>query len=193
MSFIPFWWPWIVVVAVVLCWGVGANRRLRRLRATIGQAFGALAPVWQRRLAWVESRLFPPGSEAARRLTAARSQCALALAQAQKKPFSAALIESLAVAGDALDAAWNAAAGEMLPGMELADDAKHDDNDAAKHDAAGGVTWNALRHQALPLQAAFNAQVERYNRAIGQFPASLLAFVLRFKRAAPLPIAEGMV
>jgi LemA protein len=191
MSFILFWWPWILVAAVLLCWAVGAGRRLWRLRAAIGRAFGALAPVWQRRLAWVESRSFPPGSEeAARRLDAARTQCALALAQAQKKPFAAARIESLAVAGDALDAAWSAAAAEVLPGMELSADAASGED---KPGAVGGVTWSALLHQALPLQGTFNAQVERYNHAAGQFPASLLAVLLRFRRAAPLPIVQGMV
>ena len=183
------WWPWVVVAVVLLCWGVGVSRRLRRLRVAIGQAFGALLPVWQRRLAWVESRSFQPGSVAAQRLSAARVQCLMALMQAQKKPFSAAFIESLAVAGNALNATWTAAAGEVLPEMELSDEAKKAEG---KTDVASAVTWEALLNQALPLQAAFNAQVERYNHAIGQFPASLLAWVLCFKRAAPLPIAEGL-
>ena len=177
VSSVLSWWPWGLAVAVGLFWMVGAVSRLRRLRAAIAQAFGALVPVWQRRLAWVQARAGASGSETGQRLTAACGQCALVLEQACKKPFDAARIQSLALAGNALDAAWAAAAAGLPP-----DDAKSD---------AGGLTWDALGHQALPLEMAFNIQVARYNRAIALFPASVLALALRFKRAEPLPASGG--
>ncbi|MDR2990886.1 MAG: hypothetical protein LBU72_02950 [Burkholderiaceae bacterium] len=178
MSSVLSWWPWALVVAVLLFWGVGACSRLLRLRAAIVQAFTALAPVWQRRLAWVKTRPFAPESQAGQRLAAARDQCALILDQACKKPLDVARIQSLALAGNALSVAWTVAAVDVLPST----DTKFD---------VGGLTWDALGHQALPLQMAFNAQVARYNRAIGLFPASVLALALRFKRAEPLPVLEG--
>jgi hypothetical protein len=147
------------------------------LRAAIAQAFAALAPVWQRRLTWVQAHRFAPESQNGGRLTAARHQCALILEQACKKPLDVTRIQSLMLAENALDAAWAAAAADVLPTT----DAKSD---------TGGLTWDALGHQALPLQMAFNAQVVRYNRAIVLFPASVLAFVLRFKRAEALSITE---
>ena len=180
MSSVPSWWPWGLVAAVLLFWGVGACSRMLRLRAAIAQAFAALAPAWQRRLAWVQTRAFAPESEAGQRLAAALSQCALVLEQACKKPADAACIQSLALAGRVLDAAWAEAAADVLPQAH------------AKSDASS-LTWDALGHQALPLQMAFNAQVARYNRAIALFPASVLALVLRFKRAESLPIPEGWV
>ncbi|MDR0458379.1 MAG: hypothetical protein LBH10_05045 [Burkholderiaceae bacterium] len=174
------WWPWGLATAVLLCWCVGAVNRLLRLRMSIAQAFAALAPVWQRRLAWVQAHAFAPGSQAGQRLAAARGQCALALEQAGKKPHICARIHSLALAGNALDAAWAAASAEALPPSA----------NASRPDA-DGTTWDALGHQALPLQMAFNAHVARYNRAVTLFPASMLAFLLRLKRAAPLPVAPG--
>lgn len=177
LSSVLAWWPWGLAAAVLLFWCVGASSRLLRLRAAIAQTFDLLAPVWQRRLEWVQARAFAPESQVGQRLAAARNQCELALEQAVKKPFDAARIQSLALAGNVLDAVWATAVAEVLPPIE------------AKPDA-GGLTWDALWHQALPLQAAFNAQVARYNRAIALFPASVLALALRFRRAAPLPITE---
>jgi LemA protein len=172
------WWPWELAAVIVLCWGVGACSRLLRLRAAVARAFAALAPVWQRRLAWVQARSFEPESANGQRLAAARGQCALILEQACKKPIEAARIQSFALAGNALDAAWTAAAAEMRPSTDTKSE-------------AGGLTWDALGHQALPLQMAFNVQVARYNRAVALFPASVLAFALRFKRAEFLPVSEG--
>jgi hypothetical protein len=151
-----------------------------RLRATIAQAFAALVPAWQRRLAWVQTRRFAPGSETGQRLAAALSQCALVLDEACKQPVDAACIQSLALAGRVLDAAWTAAAADVLPQTKT----------KVKSDTSG-LTWEALVHQALPLQIAFNAQVARYNRAITLFPGSVLALALRFKRAESLPIPDG--
>jgi LemA protein len=123
----------------------------------------------------VQAQTFAPDSATGQRLAAARGQCALMLDRAGQKPLDAARIQSLALAGSVLDAVWAAAAEEAL----TPDDAKS---------GSGGLTWDALGHQALPLQQAFNAQVARYNRALALFPASVLAFVLRFRRAAPLPV-----
>jgi LemA protein len=169
-----------LAVVVLLCWCVGAASRLLRLRAAVARAFAALALVLQRRLTWVQERTLAPQSQVGQRLAAARSQCALALEQASKRPLDAARIQSLALAGNALDAVW--AAAEQAPPPDAKSDTKPD---------AGGLTWDALRHQALPLQITFNDQVARHNRAVTLFPASVLAFVLRFKPAAPLPVAQG--
>lgn len=171
------WWPWIAAVAALLFWSVGAGSRLRRLRGAVARDFAALVPVWQRRLAWVQDRAIAE-SETGQRLIAARDQCALALERACDKPFEAERIQSLALASNVLDAAWVAAVAgglDKLPQADLNAD-------------SGSLTWDAFRHQALPLQMAFNRQVTRYNHAIAQFPASLLAFVLRFKRAELLPV-----
>jgi LemA protein len=173
-----FWWPWLLAAAVLLFWSVGAASRLRRLRAAVTRAFGALVPVWRQRLAWVQTRAVESDSEAAQRLVAAHGQCALALEHARDKPLDAARIRSLALAANVLDAAWAAAVADGLP--------------LAAPDAdAGGLTWDALGHQALPLQQAFNTQVTAYNHAIAQFPALVLTWALRFKRAEPLPVAES--
>jgi LemA protein len=161
----------------LLFWSVGAGSRLRRLRADIARAFAALIPVWQRRLAWAQDRAIAE-SETGQRLIAARDQCALALEHACDKPFEAERIQSLALATNVLDVAWVAAAAgglDRLPQADLNAD-------------SGSLTWESLRHQALPLQMAFNRQAMRYNHAIAQFPASVLALVLRFKRAELLPV-----
>jgi LemA protein len=179
-SVLLLWWPWVLAVAVVLFWGVGAFSRLLRLRAAVTRAFAALVPAWRRRLAWVRTQAFADDSETSLRLSAAHDQCVLMLDRAGQKPLDAARIRSLALAGNVLDTVWGAAAVEILPPA----------SDAAKSEA-GNLTWEALVHQALPLQMAFNTQVARYNHARALFPASVLTFILRFRRAEPLPIPEG--
>jgi hypothetical protein len=74
-------------------------------------------------------------------------------------------MDSLVLAQDALDTAWQSAMRDAVP---------PDTHPSAERLQA---KWMQLLHQTLPLNTAFNEAVEIYNAAIAQFPAWLLAKV----------------
>ena len=190
----------VVVLALVLFWAVGAYNRLMRLRAAIGTAWAALDARFVERLAWMGDALKqgqgPAGDDATEgadvapapppvppswvRLGAASEQWALALAPVRARPADADAVGRLVLAHAALVAAW--------VGVPVQDWASHMAIDATPV----LEQWERLRQQEQPLVAAFNAAVQRYNAAIGQFPAALMARLCGFRAAQVLPrIEEG--
>ena len=178
-------WSLVLVLALVFFWAIGAYNRLVRLRAAVGTAFAALEPLLRERLAWVKSVLPPadpspdaPAStldesqtQAWARLGAAGDQLALALAPVRSQPVSARAVRSLAQAQAALQAAGVAVApAEAGPALQ--------------------AQWDRLRHQELPLTAAFNEAVRAYNAAATQFPAMVMARLCGFRPGQVLIPAE---
>ena len=174
--------PWLVA-AVLVAWAVGAYNRLVRLRAAIHAAF-----------AGVEAQLLPlvkladllhteddepvageEEPEFVAPIEAASAQLAASLAAARLRPLDADRIAALRTAGEIWAQAWDRAERE----------------DA--HDLAGPQLPDTLSaNRAMRLQQAeaaahqFNEAVARYNRAITQFPAVLLAWVFGFRPARTL-------
>jgi LemA protein len=171
--------------AVLVFWGVGAYNRLVRLRAEVKAAFAAIDAELQP-LAQLAQMLLPEvaqGDEADGQgcppflapIEGASAQLLASLAAARARPLDGERIAALGTASDAWDLAWDRAERE----------------DA--HDLAGPrlpEPLTALRARRVQhAQAAatrFNDSVDRYNDAIGQFPALLLAWVFGFKRARAL-------
>lgn len=166
--------------AVLLFWIVGAYNRLMRLRADANTAFATLEAELSRQIDLVRHQL--PGPEATQLasldgegsfwagLHGAAAQFAASLASARTRPLEPAGIAALSAAQDVLAMAWERA--------------ERDD----AHDLAGPRlpdTVTARRAQlALQTHAAteqFNQAVVRYNQAIAQFPAVLLAWLFGFK------------
>lgn len=182
----PILWSALLALALVFFWAIGAYNRLVRLRAAVGAAFAVLEPLLRERLAWVKGAQPPadapaPSDAAAAtldepqawaRLHAASEQLALALAPVRSQPADGPAVRSLALAQAALQAAWAAVAPA---------DAAH-----ALH-----AQWDRLRHQELPLTAAFNDAVRAYNAATAQFPAAVMARLCGFRPAQPLDSGEG--
>ena len=186
----------IALVALALFWAVGAYNRLVRLRAAIGTAFAPLDARFNERLAWMGEALKPGGGSTSAdttdgadaaptpeppswaRLGAASEQWALALAPVRARPADADAVGRLVLAHAALDAAWAS--------IPVQDWAAHVAIDATPVLAQ----WERLRQQEQPLVAAFNAAVQRYNAAIGQFPAALMARLCGFRAAQGLPLLE---
>lgn len=167
-----------VVAAVLLFWAVGAYNRLMRLRAEAKTAFAALEAELSKQVALVRECLPPPetqpaaldGSSFWSALHGAAAQFAASLAAARGKPLEPEGIAALSAAQDVLAMAWERA--------------ERDD----AHDLAGPrlpETLTARRAQlALQTHAAvdqFDRAVGRYNEAIAQFPALLLASLFGFK------------
>lgn len=180
----------VVVLALVLFWALGAYNRLMRLRAAIGAAWAALDARFIERLAWMGDALKQgqgragadvapaPAPPSWVRLGAASEQWALALAPVRARPADADAVGRLVLAHAALEAAW--------AGVPVQDWASHMAMDATPVLAQ----WERLRQQEQPLVAAFNAAVQRYNAAIDQFPAALMARLCGFRAAQALPLIE---
>lgn len=180
--------PWIVA-AVVLFWAVGAYNRLVRLRGEANAAFAALDAQCRRQLDLVQSSLpeslgapdsVVPGDmvdEVAALWSDLRSaalQFSAALGAMRPRPLDAGAATALATAHEVLTGAW----------QRVQQDA---------HDLAGApvpealaLHWQQMALQVADARAQFNAAVLRYNEAIAQFPALLLARLYGFKPARAL-------
>jgi LemA protein len=174
------------IAAVLLFWAVGAYNRLMRLRAEANSAFASVEAEFARQIALVREHLPPPEPTQPAPLDgeptsfwgalhAAASQLAATLAAARSRPLDPDNIAALSSAQDILRAAWERA--------------ERDD----AHDLAGPRLPDTLllRRAQVLLQAhaateTFNNAVTRYNEAIAQFPALLLAWLFGFKPARAL-------
>jgi LemA protein len=174
------------IAAVLLFWAVGAYNRLMRLRADANAAFGSVDAELARQVALVGDHLPPPEPTQPAPLDAepvsfwdalhaAATQLAATLAAARGKPLDPDNIGALSAAQEVLRMAWERA--------------ERDD----AHDLAGPRLPDTvlLQRAQLLLQAhaateSFNAAVARYNEAIAQFPAILLAWLFGFQPARPL-------
>jgi LemA protein len=176
-SSLAFW----IACAVLLFWAVGAYNRLVRLRGEVNAAFGALELELSKHVQLVEQCL-PAGETQPASLfdgqegsfwsglQSAAHKLHASLALARQKPLAADGIAALGAAQDVLGMAWERA----------------ERNDA--HDLAGPRLPPALTStraqlvaQSVAAATQFNHAVERYNQAIAQFPAMLLAWLFGFK------------
>ncbi len=164
--------------AVLLFWSVGAYNRLVRLRGEVKSAFATVEAERQRHIQLAQE--LPAGDEDLSRASgatptwthvhAATAQLVSSLAGARARPLESQALEALRAAANVFEMAWERVERE----------------DA--HDLAGprlSESLVATRAQlVLQVQAAasqFNEAVVRYNHAIAQFPAVLLAWVFGFK------------
>jgi LemA protein len=169
-----------VIAAVLLFWAVGAYNRLMRLRAEANGAFAALEEELAKQVALIRECL--PAPEATHpaafehpgsfwgALHGAAAQFAATLAAARAKPLEPEGIAALAEAQDVLTMAWERA--------------ERDD----AHDLAGprlpesvSARWAQLAIQTHASIDQFDRAVARYNEAIAQFPALLLARLVGFR------------
>lgn len=176
-------------LGVALFWSVGAYKRMVRLRAEVRRAFVALDVRLAEQLGLLQSRL-PPSMHASLLtqpgellddisrlwigLRSAAAQVAASLAAARAHPLDARALGALAAARSVLDTTW-----QRMP--------------LAQADPAGTLLPEAVQRQweqggvqAYAAVDQFNQAVARYNAAVSQFPAVLLAWVCGFKAARAL-------
>jgi len=183
-----------VAAAVLLFWAVGAYNRLVRLRGEANAAFAALDEALARQVQLV-AELLPEGGEAPASvfqggepsfwggLQGAAGQLDASLAAARHRPLDPERIAALGAAQTVLANAWDRAERE----------------DA--HDLAGSRLPDTLTSRRAQLTAQcgaaaqrFSDAVGRYNGAIRQFPAVLLAWLFSFRPGRgldPMPAAKG--
>lgn len=175
-SSLVFW----IVGAVTLFWGVGAYNRLVRLRSDANAAFAALEAELAKQVQLVHACIPPDEAQPASQfeggsafwmgLQGAAGQLAASLASARSKPLDPERIAALGTAQEVLAMAWERA--------------ERDD----AHDLAGSrLPENLSTERAQMVRVAqtatenFNLAVLRYNEAIAQFPAVLLAWLFGFQ------------
>lgn len=170
-----------VAAAVLLFWAVGGYNRLVRLRSEANTAFAVLEAELAKQVYLVHECL-PEGQTQPASLfdglessfwgglQGAATQFAASLAVARQRPLEPEGIAALSAAQAVLSTAWERA--------------ERDD----AHDLAGPrlpetLTANRalLVSQALASAEQFNQAVLRYNEAISQFPAMLLAWLFGFR------------
>lgn len=175
---------WSVALALLLFWAVGAYNRLVRLRSQALQAFGALALQLQRRNLLAQGFGLPDAAEggppvaeavaALAGLHAAAQQCAASLAAAKARPLDRPSMAALGAAQAVLLEAWQ----RLLAGLPERRGARTPDRQRAE--------WEQAALQLAAASDEFNQAVLRYNGAVAQFPASVLAAVFGLRRAGTL-------
>ncbi|MGV3571944.1 MAG: LemA family protein [Ramlibacter sp.] len=175
-SSLVFW----IAAAVTVFWMVGAYNRLVRLRSDANSAFAALDTELGRQVALVHACIpedeaqpvtqFDGGSAFWAGLQGAAAQLAASLASARARPLDPERIAALGAAQEVLGMAWERAER---------DDA-HDLAGARLPENVSGERAQLVRMTQVATEN-FNDAVGRYNAAIVQFPAILLAWLFGFQ------------
>jgi LemA protein len=182
------WNPLVLwgLAALLMFWSVGAYNRLVRLRSDANAAFAAMAAelVQQADLvhASMPASMIPTGltqpGELLDEVTAlwsglraAATQLTSSVAAMRAHPLDPEGAAALAEARDVLMAAWTRVS--------------HEAHDLAGSSIPDALTqqWQQLSAQARACGEHFNQAVGRYNAAIAEFPALLLAGMFGFKPA----------
>lgn len=172
---------WLVLLAVLGLWMLGAYNRLTALRAAILAAWVPLEQVLNQRARAVQA-LLDAGQQTLADESSALEAVATALAQldqareaVHRRPVVAASVAELARA----EAVLVAVNRRLLALVELHPQLRAD---APVKDALHTLRELAPRQQFS--RQAFNDAVGRYNVALGEFPTRLLGPVFRFEPAA---------
>lgn len=177
-----------LVVAVVVCWLLGAYNRLVRLRAQVISVFAAVDHRMTQSLvlmgeAVAQSQSQLPaepdatsgaaGSANRAALQAAAIQFEVALRVAGKHPLDANGVAALQTAYATAHAVWERYLGDAADNASVAQ-------------ASVRRTWEDNTQAVRDAEAGYNVAMLAYNAAIAQFPASILAYLFGFTPGARL-------
>jgi LemA protein len=177
------------ILAVLFFWAVGAYNRLVVLRASVAKQFAAVDAQLIRVLVWLQGNL--PASM--RDMLSEMEEAALpeALLKNERDLKLLAILEELS---DSLDLARTQPLTPVVMSqvnqnrLALAAWAKAE----VRAGQSGEATWfidplpykfDRLKAQAWPLMDAYNQAALKYNDAVSQFPASVLAKQLNYRLA----------
>ena len=184
------------ILAVLFFWAVGAYNRLVVLRASVAKQFAAVDAQLIRVLVWLQGNL--PASM--RDMLSEMEEAALpeALLKNERDLKLLAILEDLS---DSLDLARTQPLTPVVMSkvnqnrLALAAWAKAE----VRAGQSGEATWfidplpykfDRLKAQAWPLMDAYNQAALKYNDAVSQFPASVLAKQMNFVPAQTLDITD---
>ena len=184
------------ILATLFFWAVGAYNRLVVLRANVAKQFSAVDAQLLRVLVWLQGNL--PASM--RDMLSEMEEAALPEALL-KNERDLKLLDILEALSDSLDAARTQPLSPVVMQqvnqnrLALAAWAKAE----VRAGQSGEATWfidplpykfDRLKAQAWPLMDAYNQAATKYNDAVLQFPASVLAKQVNFVPAQTLDIAD---
>jgi LemA protein len=184
------------ILATLFFWAVGAYNRLVVLRANVAKQFSAVDAQVLRVLVWLQGNL--PASM--RDMLSEMEEAALPEALL-KNERDLKLLDILEALSDSLDAARTQPLSPVVMQqvnenrLALAAWAKAE----VRAGQSGEATWfidplpykfDRLKAQAWPLMDAYNQAAAKYNEAVRQFPASVLAKQVKFVPAQTLDIAD---
>jgi LemA protein len=184
------------ILATLFFWAVGAYNRLVVLRANVAKQFSAVDAQLLRVLVWLQGNL--PASM--RDMLSEMEEAALPEALL-KNERDLKLLDILEALSDSLDAARTQPLSPVVMQqvnenrLALAAWAKAE----VRAGQSGEATWfidplpykfDRLKAQAWPLMDAYNQAAAKYNEAMSQFPASVLAKQVKFVPAQTLDIAD---
>ena len=178
-----------LLIAVLSFWAIGAYNRLMRLRSRGIRTFAALEGLFNQLLLLVQTDFQDTSasldahdagqgpalaSDAWVGLSAAAQQFSTSLKVAHAKPLNGPRMGALRTAYESLCSSWLSLRNlpPDLAGAALPDNLQ--------------LQWEQLSFQVEVARAEFNRQVVKYNQAIDQFPALLLAWLVGFKPAQPM-------
>lgn len=190
------WW-WFVG-ALLLFWFVGAQNRLMRLRTTALTAYGALDAALMKQLDYVQTRstramvvsgVAKQDVNTESSLLSAVAQLSAMLAMTRLRPLEPSRIASLVTALHTMLNAWE----RMYPGEVIRFDAEGTlsmpaslPGELQDMPIPSPFAWPEPSAAAEIARGQFNQAVQAYNRAISQFPALIVAWAFRLRRASPL-------
>ncbi len=155
--------------AVLLFWAVGAYNRLVRLRSQGIAAFAVLEGLVNQFMPMASPEVTDSAA-----LVAAADQCRVALKMCRSQPLQGATIGALTMAYETMCLSWSRQRqhGPRGSAPESSEDLP--------------LQWDQLVVQTEMARTEFNKTVARYNAAVTQFPAVLLARLFGFRPAQPM-------
>ncbi len=179
-------------VALTVFWALGAYNRLVSLRADIVRALQSLAAQWQSNAQAIRSELsslsHAPETDSvwASLGDEAESWRPLALATKQFQACIAGVLAKPHLMPPVDDLASVRAAHALMHSAWQRLNTVHDDLAGPAVPQRLSVLWQQQNLLAQDKQNSYNNCVERYNQAVRQFPAILVAWIFGFSIAQPL-------
>ena len=179
---------WIVVLALLVFWAVGAYNRLVRLKNVIANAFGQIDVQLKRRydlipnLVEAAKKYLQHERETLEAVTAARNQARTASDAVRSRPSNAAAVTSLMAAEQVLDGSL----GRLFALTEAYPELKADQT---VRELSEELT--STENKIGFARQAYNDAVLDYNNAQGQFPAVLIARLFGFAAAGMLQSTQS--
>ena len=178
----------LVIVALLVFWVVGAYNRLVSLRNRFKNSFAQIDVQLKRRydlipnLVEIAKGYMKHERDTLEAVIAARNQAVTANARAVLDPADAAAVQQLSAAEGSLTASL----GKMFALSEAYPDLKANQNMMQLTEELTG-TENKIAFS----RQAYNDSVMQYNTSIEQFPGSVLANMFGFKLAELLQVIEA--
>ncbi|MBZ4210151.1 MAG: hypothetical protein D4R79_11870 [Comamonadaceae bacterium] len=155
--------------AVLLFWAVGAYNRMVRLRSQGIAVFAVLEGLLNQFVP-----MAGPDVTDSAALVAAADQFQVALKICRSQPLDGATISALTMAYETMCLCWSRQRQHRPRGS------------APEQPEVLPLHWEQLVAQTEMARAEFNKAVARYNAAVTQFPAVLLARLFGFRPAQPM-------